>query len=106
MSTSDNTMQALAARFDSAAAAGLDLTFGFNVTDESKHFSLTVKDGTCSLQEGENPDANATLVLDSDTLKSIQSGTTDGTQEFTAGRLKIEGDPAVAQKLGTLFPAA
>ncbi|GGJ80693.1 SCP-2 sterol transfer family protein [Streptomyces camponoticapitis] len=105
MSTSDATMQALAARFDPAAAAGLDLTFGFNVTDEDKQFSLTVKDGTCSLQEGANPDANATLVLDADTLKSIQSGSSDGTQEFTAGRLRIEGDPIVAQKLGTLFPA-
>ncbi|MFD3522581.1 SCP2 sterol-binding domain-containing protein [Streptomyces sp. NPDC058653] len=105
MSTSDATMQALAARFDSAAAAGLDLTFGFNVTDEGKHFALTVKDGTCSLQEGENADANATLVLDADTLKSIQSGSTDGTQEFAAGRLRIEGDADVAQKLSTLFPA-
>jgi hypothetical protein len=38
------------------------------VTDEDKHYSLVVKDGACQLQEGDNPDANCTLVLDSETL--------------------------------------
>ncbi|MFC8074084.1 SCP2 sterol-binding domain-containing protein [Streptomyces sp. NPDC057307] len=105
MSTSDTTLKALAARFDPAAAAGLDLVFGFDVTDEGKQFALTVKDGTCALQEGANPDANSTLVLDAETLKAIQSGTTDGAKEFASGKLRIDGDPVLAQKLSVLFPA-
>jgi hypothetical protein len=42
-----------------AAAAGLDLVFGFNITDEDKHYALIVKDGTCEIQEGENPTPTA-----------------------------------------------
>lgn len=97
-------VQAMQEKFNPAAAAGLDLVFGFNITDEDKHFSLIVKDGTCDLQEGENPDANCTLVLDSETLKGIVSGETDGMQAFMAGKLRAEGDMMLAMKLGELFP--
>ena len=98
-------VQAMQEKFNPAAAAGLDLVFGFNITDEDKHFSLIVKDGTCDLQEGENPDANCTLVLDSETLKGIVSGETDGMQAFMGGKLRAEGDMMLAMKLSELFPA-
>ena len=37
--------QNMQAKFNSAAAAGLDLVFGFNIED-GENFFLTVKDGT------------------------------------------------------------
>jgi putative sterol carrier protein len=88
-----------------AAAAGLDLVFGFNITDEDKHYALIVKDGTCEIQEGENADANCTLVLDSETLKGIVSGETDGMQAFMGGKLRVEGDMMLSMKLSELFPS-
>ena len=97
-------VEAMKAKFNPSAAAGLDLVFGFNVTDEDKFFSLIVKDGTCELQEGENPDANVTLVMDSETLKGIVSGETDGMQAFMGGKLRTEGDMMLAMKLSELFP--
>ena len=33
-------------KFNPSAAAGLDLVFGFNITDEGKQYALIVKDGT------------------------------------------------------------
>ena len=78
MTSVADAVQAMKSKFNPAAAAGLDLVFGFNVTDEDKHYALIIKDGTCDLQEGENPDANVTLVMDSETLKGIVSGETDG----------------------------
>ena len=87
-----------------SAAAGLDLVFGFNITDEDKHFSLIVKDSTCELKEGENPDAQVTLVMDGETLEGIVSGETDGMQAFMSGKLRAEGDMMLAMKLGELFP--
>jgi putative sterol carrier protein len=91
------------AKFNPAAAAGLDLVFGFRI-DEDKHYALIVKDSTCDLQEGENADANVTLVMDSETLKGIVSGDTDGMQAFMAGKLRAEGDMMLAMKLSELFP--
>ncbi|MBO6278994.1 MAG: SCP2 sterol-binding domain-containing protein, partial [Pseudomonas sp.] len=78
--------------------------FGFRI-DEDKHFSLIVKDSTCELKEGENPDAQVTLVMDGETLEGIVSGETDGMQAFMGGKLRAEGDMMLAMKLSELFPA-
>ena len=105
MTSVADAVQAMKAKFNPAAAAGLDLVFGFNITDENKQYALIVKDGTCDIQEGENPDANCTLVLDSETLKGIVSGETDGMQAFMGGKLRVEGDMMLSMKLSELFPA-
>ena len=97
-------VQAMKAKFNPAAAAGLDLVFGFRI-DDSKNFSLIVKDGACELQEGENPDAQVTLVMDAETLEGIVDGSTDGMQAFMGGKLRTEGDMMLAMKLSELFPA-
>ncbi|TFY90568.1 SCP-2 family sterol carrier protein [Pseudomonas kairouanensis] len=99
-----NAVEAMKAKFDPSAAAGLDLVFGFRI-DESQHFSLVVKDKTCELLEGENPDAQVTLVMDGDTMKGLVSGETDGMQAFMAGKLRAEGDMMLAMKLSELFPS-
>lgn len=104
MTSANDAIESMKAKFNPAAAAGLDLVFGFRI-DESKHFSLIVKDGTCELQEGENPDAQVTLVMDGETLEGIVSGETDGMQAFMGGKLRAEGDMMLAMKLSELFPA-
>ena len=105
MTSVADAVKAMQAKFNPAAAAGLDLVFGFNTTDEDKQYALIVKDGTCDIQEGENPDANCTLVLDSQTLKDIVSGETDGMQAFMGGKLHVEGDMMLSMKLSELFPS-
>ncbi|WPO97921.1 SCP2 sterol-binding domain-containing protein [Pseudomonas sp. HR96] len=104
MSSVADAVQKMQAKFNPAAAAGLDLVFGFNITDEDKHYSLAVKDSQCDLKQGENPDANVTLIMDSETLKNIVSGETDGMQAFMGGKLRLEGDMMLAMKLSDLFP--
>ncbi|KOX64024.1 SCP-2 family sterol carrier protein, partial [Pseudomonas psychrophila] len=46
MTSVADAVQAMKAKFNPAAAAGLDLVFGFRI-DDDKHFSLIVKDSTC-----------------------------------------------------------
>ncbi|MBD9442803.1 SCP2 sterol-binding domain-containing protein [Pseudomonas fluorescens] len=104
MTSVADAVQAMQAKFNPAAAAGLDLVFGFRI-DDTKHFSLIVKDSTCELKEGENPDAQVTLVMDGETLEGIVSGETDGMQAFMGGKLRAEGDMMLAMKLSELFPA-
>ena len=104
MSSVADTINSMQSKFNASAAAGLDLVFQFNIED-GENYALIVKDGTCDVQEGENPDANCTLVLDSDTLKGIVSGETDGMQAFMSGNLRTEGDMMLAMKLSDLFPS-
>lgn len=103
MSDVNKAIETMKSKFNPAAAAGLDLVFGFRI-DDTKHYNLIVKDGTCNIQEGENPDANVTLVMDSKTLEDIVSGGTDGMQAFMQGKLSAEGDMMLAMKLSELFP--
>jgi putative sterol carrier protein len=103
MTSVADAIQSMKAKFNPSAAAGLDLVFGFRI-DEETNYALIVKNGTCDVQEGVNPDANVTLVMDSDTLKGIVSGDTDGMQAFMAGKLRAEGDMMLAMKLSELFP--
>ncbi|EKG38453.1 SCP2 sterol-binding domain-containing protein [Pseudomonas syringae] len=104
MTSVADAVQTMKNKFNPAAAAGLDLIFGFDITDEEKQYALIVKDGTCELQEGKNPDANVTLLMDSEILKGIVSGETDGMQAFMGGKLRAEGDMMLAMKLSELFP--
>ncbi|MCS3418697.1 SCP2 sterol-binding domain-containing protein [Pseudomonas yamanorum] len=97
-------VEAMKAKFNPAAADGLDLVFGFRI-DDTKNFSLVVKNNTCELLEGENPDAQVTLVMDAKTMEGIVDGSTDGMQAFMGGKLRTEGDMMLAMKLSELFPA-
>ncbi|TBU96042.1 SCP2 sterol-binding domain-containing protein [Stutzerimonas kirkiae] len=104
MSSVDETIQGMQAKFNASAAAGLDLVFQFTITDASNYY-LVVKDGTCEFREGESDDANVTLIMDSETIQGIISGETDGMQAFMGGKLRTEGDMMLALKLSELFPA-
>ncbi|MCL6269843.1 SCP2 sterol-binding domain-containing protein [Sansalvadorimonas sp. 2012CJ34-2] len=90
--------------FNTEAAAGLDLIFQFDIEDGDT-YHLIVKDGTCGVVPGASDDANVTLIMDSETLKGIISGETDGMQAFMMGKLRAEGDMMLATKLPELFPA-
>lgn len=97
-------VEAMKAKFNPSAAEGLDLVFGFRI-DDTQNFSLVVKNNTCELLEGENPDAQVTLVTDGETMEGIVSGETDGMQAFMSGKLRTEGDMMLAMKLSELFPS-
>lgn len=102
MSTVADIINSMQSKFNPSAAAGLDLIFQFNIED-GENYALVVKDGTCAVEQGENPNANVTLILDTETLKGITSGETDGMQAFMAGKLRAEGDMMLAMKLSELF---
>ncbi len=104
MSDLDKTLQLMQARFNPAAAAGLDLIFQFRISDSGDYF-VTVREGTCTLEAGCAPEADVTLTTDRETLKGLVGGEISGTQAFISGRLKTGGNPMLAMKLGSLFPS-
>lgn len=101
MSNISEAFQKIESRFNSGAAAGLDVVFQFSVDDEHHH--LIVKDGACQLNMGEHDDPTVTLIMDQDTLAEILAGDLNGMQAFMAGRLRTEGDMMLATRLSDLF---
>ncbi|ABC29334.1 SCP2 sterol-binding domain-containing protein [Hahella sp. KA22] len=94
--------QQLKDNFNADAASDLDLVFQFSIED-ADNYHLVVKNGGCELIQGDHDDPSVTLIMNSDTLKGIVSGETDGMQAFMAGDLRAEGDMMLAMKLGQLF---
>lgn len=90
-------------KFDSNAAAGLDLVFQFDIEDADT-YHLLIKDGSLDIVIGEHDDPNVTLIMDTDTMIGIMSGKIDGMQAFMVGNLRAEGDMVLATKLSELFP--
>lgn len=97
-----STFETLKENFNADAASGIDLVFQFNIED-AENYSLTISDGKCELAEGDHDDPSVTLIMNTETLKGIVSGETDGMQAFMAGQLRAEGDMMLATKLGELF---
>lgn len=103
MTTVADIIKNMEGKFNPAAAEGLDLVFQFNIEDDSNFYTV-IKDGTCTVSQGEADDPNVTLIMDSETLNGVISGETDGMQAFMGGKLRAEGDMMLALKLGELFP--
>ncbi|HCG77883.1 MULTISPECIES: SCP2 sterol-binding domain-containing protein [Thalassolituus] len=104
MSSAAEFINEMNAKFNPAAAEGLDLVFQFNIED-ADNYHLIVKDGACEVVQGEAGDPNVTLIMNSETLQGIVNGDLDGMMAFMSGQLKVEGDMMLATKLGELFPA-
>jgi putative sterol carrier protein len=103
MTSVADAVKAMKAKFNPAAAAGLDLVFGFNI-DEDKHYSLVVKDSTC--ESGRRKPGRQLHPGDGQrNPEGIVSGETDGMQAFMGGKLRVEGDMMLSMKLSELFPS-
>jgi len=96
------TFETLKDNFNADAASGIDLVFQFNIEDD-ENYNIAINDGQCTLAAGDHDDPSVTLIMNTETLKGIVSGETDGMQAFMAGQLRAEGDMMLATKLGELF---
>ncbi|GGM27601.1 SCP2 sterol-binding domain-containing protein [Pseudomonas asuensis] len=102
MSSSD-IIENLKNKFNPDAATGLDLTYQFDIED-GDNYHLIVKDQTCDVKAGNADEPDCTLIMNTDTLKGIVTGETDGMQAFMAGKVRAEGNMMLAMKLSELFP--
>ena len=105
MASARKTLEQVKNRFSPKAAAGYNLVFQFEITDDQPYF-LEVRDSQCFLKTGIHPDASITLTLDCDTFSRLASGQLDGFQAFSAGLLHADGNMTLAPKMKELFPAS
>lgn len=102
MSRVADVMVKLPNKFQPAQAVNMDTIFQICITDGENYF-LAIKDQNCEVNQGDHPDPNVTLLMDSETFVDIIDGDLGGTTAYMTGRLKAEGDVMLATKLGKLF---
>lgn len=105
MSDLNATFEEMKNRFDSSAAAGLDVVFQYDIEDGAPYY-VVVKDESCEVAQGEHEEPSVTLSMDAQTLNEVMSGETDGMQAFMSGRIRADGDIMLATRLTALFPVA
>lgn len=105
MSDLSNIFEEMKSRFNSAAAAGLDVVFQYQL-DDGEPYHVTVTEDNCVVTQGEHAEPSVTLSMDTQTLQEVVSGETDGMQAFMTGRIRADGDIMLATRLTALFPVA
>jgi putative sterol carrier protein len=96
--------EALATRFDTEAAAGLNRTLQWKITDEDPGvWAFEISDGQGRLIPGgvDNPDTIFTT--SGATWMAIAEGRQDAMKAFMSGKLKVKGDMMLAMKVPKLF---
>jgi putative sterol carrier protein len=95
-------------RFQPDRASGVDAQVQWLVSDggDEHAYVVTVKDGTCSTESGRAESPRVTLGTDVVSFAKLMAGKAVGPQLYMTGKLKIQGDLMLAQRLTTFFAPA
>jgi putative sterol carrier protein len=96
-------LQKMTQAFNPSAAEGTSCVLQFNT---SKPAYITIKDGKATLTEGSAPSPDVALIMADDDLIALLKGELNGMQAFMTGKLQLEGDMMLAQRLGSFFDQA
>lgn len=86
--------------FDADAAGDTNATVQYAI---STPMHLTIQNGNCSIGEGEASNPDVTLKMEDDDLVDLLTGNLNGMTAFMTGKLQVDGDLMLAQKLPSLF---
>jgi 3-hydroxy-3-methylglutaryl CoA synthase/NAD(P)-dependent dehydrogenase (short-subunit alcohol dehydrogenase family)/putative sterol carrier protein len=90
--------------FQPGAAAGVDVTFQFNISGPGGgDWAVVVRDGQCTVSAGAHGSPNTTLKMADADLIALVEGRLPAMQAYTSGKLKIEGDLMKSQLVEKLF---
>jgi putative sterol carrier protein len=93
--------EGLEGRIDAGRTGGVTASYRFDV-DGAGSWHVAVADGHVKVAESGEA-ADCVIALREDTLLELLSGETKPTTAFMLGRIKVDGDMALALKLKELF---
>lgn len=102
MSNAKAFIEKMPEAFDADAAGDTNATIQCAI---STPMHITVQDGNCTATEGEADNPDVTLKMEDQDLVDLLSGELDGMTAFMTGKLQIDGDIMLAQKLPSMFDA-
>jgi len=102
MSAAD-LLKKLPAAFNASEAAGTNCTINFNC---STPVNVVIKDGTCAVSDGTAGNADLTITMEDDDLVALMKGELNGMTAFMTGKLQVDGDLMLAQRIGSIFDSS
>ena len=96
-------LKRLPSAFNADAAAGSDCTMQFNC---STPVNIVIKNGSCVANDGTATNADVTVTMEDDDLVALLKGELNGMTAFMTGKLQIEGDMMLAQRMASFFDAS
>jgi len=98
--TAADLIKKLPAALVPSAAADMDCIIQFNV---STPMYATIKDGSCDVHEGKSPTPDIAVGIEDADLVALMTGELNAMTAFMTGKLQVEGDLMLAQRLTSLF---
>jgi putative sterol carrier protein len=101
----DEIFQGMQERFQPDKASGVDATIQWQIADggEDKPYAVTIKDGSFSWEHGQAESPAVTLSTDSESFVAMMTGQAQGAALYMAGKLRIQGDLMLAQRMSQFF---
>lgn len=100
MSTAHELIRRMPAAFRPQAAGDLQMTVEYAVA-EPMH--VVIDRGLCTVHDGAAADPDVRLIVRDDHLVKLMTGRMRGLTAFLTGRLRVEGNYILAQKLQSIF---
>jgi putative sterol carrier protein len=96
-------LKKLPVAFQPEAAGDADCTVQFNI---STPMHIVIKNGACATRDGTAGTANVTITMEEDDLVSLMKGELNGMTAFMTGKLQLEGDLMLAQRMFGFFDSS
>ena len=101
----DAVFSGMQQRFQPDRAAGVDAKAQWIVSDagEEHPYVITVNDGACEVEPGRAESPRVTLSTDVASYAKLMAGRVPGQALYMSGKLQIQGDLMLAQRMTTFF---
>jgi len=95
----------LPGRFQPDKASGVEGEVQWVVTDDGTEYPyvVAVKDGACTTEAGRTESPRVTVTTDAVSFVKMMAGKAAGPQLYMTGKLKLQGDMMLAQRMATFF---
>ena len=89
--------------FQPDVAADTECVVQFNISTPTY---AEIKAGACTVSEGTAASPDVTITMDDDDLEQLMKGELNGMTAFMTGKLQLEGDLMLAQRMFGFFDPA
>lgn len=102
MTAATDLIHQLPAAFDAAAAGDADCTIQFN-TSTTAH--AVIRQGHCQIVEGAAALPDVTVTMEDADFVALMTGELNGMTAYMTGKLSVDGDLMLAQRVTQFFDA-